>query len=199
MTVGLWTRGILQEHYGIAPEDMLWVTSEPEGAGFVAPQGVQIEVVADTPEDALLSGQADALIAFNVPKAFRGGDPRMRRVFGNCREAVLSYFRETGIFPMTHTLVLREAVAKSRPGIGQKLVAAFREANEQCRLSYDYPKRLSYPTAVLLMEDEAVFGSNPWEHGLRCNEAALRKFIEYAHKQNYISTRPEPRNLFLSE
>lgn len=34
LTVGLWARGILQEYYGVRPEECLWFTSESEGAGF---------------------------------------------------------------------------------------------------------------------------------------------------------------------
>ena len=37
LTVGLWARGILQEHHGVSPEQIHWVTGEPEGAGFEAP------------------------------------------------------------------------------------------------------------------------------------------------------------------
>jgi 4,5-dihydroxyphthalate decarboxylase len=199
MTVGLWSRGILHEFYGIAPSDMVWVTSEPEEAGFVAPDDVKIEVLGEDPESLLLNGQADALIAFNVPKAFRKRDPRIRRVFNDCRQAILDYFEKTRIFPMTHTVVIREPLANSQPWIVEKLLFAFREANEQCQASYEYPKRLSYPTAILLMEEEEVFGENPWEHGLTCNEPALEKFIEYAHAQNYIPYKPKIRELFASD
>ena len=41
LTVGLWARGILQEHHGVRPEDCQWFTYEPESpdAGFQPPAG----------------------------------------------------------------------------------------------------------------------------------------------------------------
>ena len=43
LTVGLWARGILQEHYGVRPQDCHWFTSEPEteDAGFQLPANVE--------------------------------------------------------------------------------------------------------------------------------------------------------------
>ena len=199
LTVGLWARGILEEHYGVAPSDMVWATSEAEGAGYVVPEKVRLEVMGKDAEQMLLNGEADALIAPNVPQSFRERDFRIRRLFKDCRPTVIEYYNKAGIFPMTHTLVIRKALINSQPWIAAKLVDAFREADRQCQSSYEYPKRLSYPTAVLLMEEEEVFGKNPWEHGLRYNERALEKFIEYAYNQNYIPYRPGLRELFVGE
>src|SRR5262249_27975612 len=44
-TVNLWLRGIFKEHYGVAPEQMTWVTCEKEeGAGYTVPDGIDIRV-----------------------------------------------------------------------------------------------------------------------------------------------------------
>ncbi len=45
LTVGLWARGILREHYGLRPEECEWFTSAPERAGYQPPAGVKITVV----------------------------------------------------------------------------------------------------------------------------------------------------------
>ncbi|TMB64881.1 MAG: hypothetical protein E6J54_26930, partial [Deltaproteobacteria bacterium] len=60
LTVGLWARGILQEYYDVRPEDCLWVTAEPEGAGFQPPAGVKIVVQSENTEALLLRGEIDA-------------------------------------------------------------------------------------------------------------------------------------------
>lgn len=200
LTIGLWTRGILGEHYGVPSKDIQWLTSEPEGAGYQVPNGVKLTVQEKHPEQLLLEGEIDALIAPNVPASYRARDPRIRRVFPDCRAAVKEYFERTGIFPITHTMVIREPLARRHPWIAGKLCNAVREADRLCRRSYEYPKRLSFPTAVLIVEEEeATFGKEPWAHGLAANEHVLQKFVQYAEEQNYVPYQPKIDDLFLSE
>jgi 4,5-dihydroxyphthalate decarboxylase len=198
LTVGLWARGILQEFYGARPEEMLWSTSEPEGAGFHPPKDVSISVREQSVESLLLNGEIDALIAPNVPASFRAGDSRIRRVFGNCRAEITEYFRRTKIFPITHTVVLRESLVAEHPWIVNRLVNAFVEAEKVCRKAYEYPKRLALPSAVLVIEEEeAAFGKDPFQHGLTPqNQLVLGKFLQYAEEQGYISYRPKLTDLF---
>ena len=198
LTVGLWARGIVQEYYGVRPEDCLWVTAEPERAGFQAPPGVSITVVNQPTEALLLRGEIDGLIPPNIPPSFRAKDPRIRRVFKNPRAVIAEYFRKTKIFPITHTLVVRQRLLDENPWLVASLLAAFEEAESRCRKSYDYAKRLALPTAVLILEEEEeLFGKTPWAHGLTPeNRAVLEKFVQYAEEQGYIPFRPQLSDLF---
>ena len=198
LTVGLWARGILTEFYGVRPEEMLWFTSAPEGAGFLPPKEVSIAVRDESVESLLLKGRIDAVIAPNVPPSFRAGDPRIRRLFRDCRTEIMEYFRTTKIFPITHTVVLRESLVAEHPWIVSSLVGAFAEAEKICRKSYEYPKRLALPSAVLVIEEEEeAFGKEPFQHGLTPqNRVVLDKFLQYAEEQGYISYRPKLSDLF---
>jgi 4,5-dihydroxyphthalate decarboxylase len=198
LTVGLWARGILKEFYGVRPEEMSWFTSEPEGAGFEPPKEVKLAVGERSVEALMLEGEIDALIAPNVPVSFRAGDPRIRRVFKDCRTEVVEYFRRTKIFPITHTVVLRESLVAEHPWVVNSLVGAFAEAEKICRKAYEYPKRLALPSAVLIIEEEEeAFGKDPFQHGLTPqNQVVLEKFLQYAHDQGYISYHPKLRDLF---
>src|SRR5438128_513221 len=98
LTVGLWARGILQEHHGVRPEDCHWVTTDPEGAGFRPPAGVKITVTGKPTEELLLNGEIDAIIPPNMVDSFRKKDSRIRRVFKEVRRVTTDYFRSTGIF-----------------------------------------------------------------------------------------------------
>lgn len=198
LTVGLWARGILKEFYGLRPEEMLWATSEPEGAGFEPPKDVKLTVRGQSVESLLLKGEIDALIAPNVPASFRAGDPRIRRVFENCRTQVTKYFHKTKIFPITHTVVLRESLVAEHPWIVSSLVDAFAQAEKACRKAYEYPKRLALPSAVLIVEEEEeAFGKEPFQHGLTPqNQIVLEQFLQYAVEQGYISYQPKLSDLF---
>jgi 4,5-dihydroxyphthalate decarboxylase len=195
LTVGLWARGILQEHYGVSPEAVYWVAGEPEGAGFEVPAGVKLTLANADVEQLLLDGKIDAVITPNVPKAFRAGDKRIQRLFPRCRESVEDYFDKTSIFPITHTVVVREDLLKKEPWIVESLIDGFEAADRACRKEYEYPKRLSFPTGALILEEEEErFGKNPWQHGLDVNKHGLKKFMEYAAAQGYTQ-----RQLSLSE
>jgi 4,5-dihydroxyphthalate decarboxylase len=198
LTVGLWARGILQEYYGVRPQQCEWVTSEPEGAGYRPPPDIKITVAGQSTEGMLLRGEIDALIPPNVVPSFRAKDPRICRLFKDPRATVNEYFRRTEIFPMTHTLVVRQSLFDENPWLVSSLVNAFTEAEERCRKSYDYAKRLALPSAVLVLEEEEeIFGDNPWSHGLtEQNQVVLGKFVQYAHEQGYIPDRPRLDDLF---
>ena len=190
LTVGLWARGILQEHYGVSADEIQWFTSEPEGAGFKLPANLKLTQANENPERLLLDGKIDALIAPNVPPSFRAGDGRIKRLFPRCREAVEDYFAKTRIFPITHTVVVREDLLAKEPWIAKRLADAFRDADRICRKEYNYPKRLSFPTSVLVLEEEeSTFGEDPWQHGLEPNRHNLDKFMEYAASQGYTGRR----------
>jgi 4,5-dihydroxyphthalate decarboxylase len=198
LTVGLWARGILQEHYGVRPEDCEWFTSEPEGAGYQPPANVAITVAYKSTEAMLLNDELDALIPPNVVPSFRAKDARIRRLFKDARATVNEYFRRTKIFPITHTLVVRQSLLDQNPWLVSSLLKAFTEAEERCRKSYEYAKRSAFPSAVLILEEEEeVFGDNPWAHGLTAqNQVVLEKFVQYAHEQGYIPERPRLGELF---
>jgi len=200
LTVGLWARGILQEFYGVRPEDCSWFTSEPESpdAGFQTPANVNITLANQSTEAMLLDGELDALIPPNIVPSFRNKDPRIRRLFQDARATVSEYFRKTRIFPITHTLVVRQSLFDDNPWLVSSLLEAFTKAEEICRKSYDYAKRSAFPSAVLILEEEEeLFGTNPWGHGLTPeNQVVLEKFVQYANEQGYISNRPALSELF---
>jgi 4,5-dihydroxyphthalate decarboxylase len=138
---------------------------------------VKLELQNEDVETLLLNGELDAVILPNIAQSFRAGDPRIHRVFADCRASIRNYFQSTGIFPITHTLVTHERKISQFPWLCQELVTAFNEADRQCRMEYEYPKRFSFPTAVLLLEEEEQqFGKNPWTHGLEPNRFVLKKF-----------------------
>ncbi len=180
------------------PEECEWFTSTPERAGYQPPAGVKVTVVDEPTEQLLLRGEIDALIPPNIVPSFRARDPRIRRVFKDIRATVNEYFHKTKIFPITHTLVMHQSLFDEQPWIVSSLLNAFTEAEKLCRKSYDYAKRLAFPSAVLILEEEEeIFGDNPWGHGLTPeNQVVLEKFVQYANEQGYIPSRPPLGELF---
>lgn len=200
-TINVWLRGILQEEYGVEPGEYQWVTPAPEGAGFVIPPGISVTVrpgeMKDM-EEMLFSGEIDGLITPVLPEAWYRRDPRMRRLFPDCRAEFISYFRRTGILPITHTVVMAKSLWEKEPWVAQRLCGAFREAQRRC-LDFYYadPKHTSFAAALFILEDEReIFGADSWAHGLEANRHTLETFVHYAHQQGYISRFPALEDLF---
>ena len=94
-----------------------------------------------------MTATIDALISPNVPEVVpRGRLAHPAAVPARSATAVQAYFDRTKMFPITHTVVVREDLLMKEPWIADRLVAAFEEADRIARKEYDYPKRLSFPT-----------------------------------------------------
>jgi 4,5-dihydroxyphthalate decarboxylase len=190
LTVNLWLRGIFREHYGLAPEDVTWVTCETEGAaGFVIPPEIKVEAAKGGTPDALLErGEVDAILVPQLPQSFLAGTSKLRRLFRDAQAEMRGFVRRTGIFPITHTVVMKEELARREPWIAENLYRAFAEAQRQCdRFLFADSKHLSLPDAVFLLEEQrAAYGDDPWVQGLGPNRHVIATFLRYAHEQGYI-------------
>ncbi len=198
LTVNLWLRGIFSDHEGIDPREFIWVTPAEEGAGFSIPSGTSVTVRpgADM-EELLLKGEIDALFWPVIPERFRRGDRTMRRLFPDPKSEFGTYFQKTGIFPITHTVVMNTHLWEREPWVAESLFLAFEEAQRECEKSYTDPKYLIFPQATFIVEEErAAFGPDPWTHGIEPNRKCLETFVRYAHEQGYIPRPPTLEELF---
>jgi 4,5-dihydroxyphthalate decarboxylase len=188
-TVNLWLRGMLEEHYGLAARDMSWVTNEEEINGYAIPSDIDARIIPDKGVGQLLiDGEIDAIMSPEPPPEFSAGNPRIRRLFPDAWAEQAAYFKKTGIYPITHTVVMHQTMAREKPWVAQRLVTAFRKAQ---RLTNEYynagPKRLSLPGAAFIVEEEKRdYGAESWSHGVAGNEHNLETFVRYARDQGYI-------------
>ena len=198
-TVNLWLRGILADIYGVTPQALLWTTCETEGAGYVAPPGIAITVrPGDHPQRLLLDGEVDAVFSPEILPGIETGDPRLRRLFPDAQAELAGYVRSTGILPITHTIVIGEALQARAPWLGASLMTAFRAAQKISDDAALEPKYFSSPNALFMVEEaRRAFGPNPMVHGLTpANRHILQTFIRYAHDQGYITEPPAVDSLF---
>ena len=188
-TVNLWLRGMLAEHYGLAPEDMKWVLNEDEINGYAIPSNIDVDIVeGTTPGQLLLDGKIDAIMTPEVPAEYAAGHPGIRRLFPDARAEQAAYFRKTGIYPITHTVVMHQNLAREKPWVAERLVGAFRDAQRLIDNYYSVdPKRLSLPGAAFIVEEERRdYGPEPWSQGVPGNRHTVETFVRYAREQGYI-------------
>jgi 4,5-dihydroxyphthalate decarboxylase len=198
-TVNLWLRGLFKEHYGVSPEQFTWVTGGEEEAGFVIPSGIKVEVRDGArPEELLARGEVDAVLLARLPDDYLAGRTDFRRLLPDARAEMRALQERARIVPITHVVVMSEALYKREPWIAPSLTRAFMEAQRVCDEFYlASSKHLSFPEAVFFLEEQrAIYGTQPWSHGLGGNGHIIETFVRYAHEQGYIARVPKLEELF---
>ncbi|HEY3246847.1 MAG TPA: ABC transporter substrate-binding protein [bacterium] len=194
-TAAVWIRGLLQHEYGVDLTTIRWVSGgvnapgRPDVLVNLPDASVSITRVGDrTLNDLLVSGEIEALIGARKPAAF-GKDPRIRRLFPNYRDLEREYFRKTGIFPVMHTVVMREELYHEQPWIAESLYKAFVQAKEWALAQMRFSSSLRYTVPWLhadLEEMDEVFGSDPWPYGLDRNRDTLETLVRYLVEQRLM-------------
>ena len=115
-----WIRGIIQDEYGVKPEDIEWVVasqdSSAKDAGKVSkqenilPEGISIRMGLEGKDesDLLETGEVDALFHAAEPMAYIEDHPKVARLFPDYRSTERLYFKKTGIFPIMHAVAIKK-------------------------------------------------------------------------------------------
>ena len=207
ITMAIWARGILQHEYGVPPEKMKWFTGGEEHPGredkikHDLPSSIDIRPIGpdQTLSSMLEKGEIDAMISAHMPSPFVRRSPKVQRLIPNFREVEADYFRRTRIFPIMHTVVLREEVYEKHPWVAQSLFKAFAESKRLCQEAMYEFSALKYMLAWSIDEMEKereILGDDPWAYGLEANRHILETLVQYAHEQGLIKKKLELSSLF---
>jgi 4,5-dihydroxyphthalate decarboxylase len=183
-TAGVWARGALQAHYGVDLTRVRWVV-EGEAATPWAP-GIQVESLprGSDLDGMLLSGEFDAVIEPNVLPSITKRDPRVRRLFTDWKTEEQNYFRETGIFPISHMVSLRQEFVERHPDSPVALLKAYRAARDVAfdRIEGADPTVLTISWASAAMaEQRALMGDRYWAYNVEDNVRSLEAMMDFAH------------------
>jgi 4,5-dihydroxyphthalate decarboxylase len=210
MTAPVWIRGILSDRYGVPVESVTYYTGGEEEPGrseklkLDLPPTIKIKPIGPTQtlSAMLANGEIDALHTARMPSTFSTGGGKVTRLFENYKEVEQHYFRDTGIFPIMHTVVIRREIYEQNRWIAQALFKAFVEAQ---RRAYDD----LYVTAALkamlpwltahVEETRAIMGDDYWAYGFERNRATLATFLRYHHEQGLSKRLLTPEELFAPE
>jgi 4,5-dihydroxyphthalate decarboxylase len=198
-TASLWVRGIFQRYYGLDLARVAWVAQRAP-TGVRLPAGVAVETLpADADLDALLAaGALDAVIAPDVLPSVQRGDPAVGRLFEDYRAAEQEFYRRTRLFPISHLVILKDAVVIADPAVPLRLLDLFRRTRDACfhRIEEQQILALSWAGA-LLAEQRALMGPHYWPYNVADNRLALDALLSFAHEQGVISRPFTIEELFL--
>ncbi|HME25491.1 MAG TPA: ABC transporter substrate-binding protein [Acetobacteraceae bacterium] len=146
-TTGVWVRGILHDEYGIAADSMTWVTEEDAHVQeFLDPSCVQRIEPGQSLSAMLLSGEIDAAVAL------AGVDPaQVRTVIQDADAVAAAWSRKTGVYPINHVVVVKDALLAEHPWLADELMRLFVASKQQTGDTVPYGIDANRPAIELLM------------------------------------------------
>ena len=192
-TAGVWTRGILQTEYGVDLGAVTWVVATDEHVEeYVAPSNVVSSPNNDLGR-MLLAGEIDAAIAPGLVDS-----PDIQPLFPESRQADDAWHRKTGVYPISHLLVVKDAVLASNEGLATELFRLFNEARSRYLPRLQSGAAADAPDRSLLKMAETV-GDDPLPYGFERSRKTLETFIRFNAEQKVIPQAVAAEELFVAE
>ena len=199
-TAALWTRGVLENEFGIAPRDMTFFMERvPErshaGAiGFTAPPGVTINQIPPEKNIAamMLAGELDAYMAY-FPK--HGVDmidrssidlekhPDIKPLFSDPAAEASRYYKKTGIYPINHGMAIKSAVFKREPWVVLNIIKAFAAANDIVEAERSEHAAYHFETGLVPAEYRKALATRLINYGLKANRTVLETAARFSNQQ----------------
>ena len=172
-TTGAWVRNILADEHGLDLEAIKWITFEGGHlAEYSDPPFVTRGPAGSKLLPMLMSGGVDAAILGNdLPD-----DPRIKPVIPNAKAAGRIWFDRTGLVPINHMLVVKQAFADERPDLVREIYRLFRESKSRAPVDPKQPDLRPI--------------------GIKSIAPSLRLVVDLAHHQKLIPERYEIDALF---
>ena len=184
VTTGLWARSILQHQYGVDLNRITWVLSGDEHVAEYQPPGNVVSIEPGKKlEDMLVSGEIPAAIGVQVES------PDVKPLIPNAREAGFEALRKRGLYPINHTVVVKDELLRTHRDLAADIFNAFSEAR---RL---YVERLASGRIEQPTPDDVFFRrvmditGDPLPYGVEPNRQMLEAVIRQSLEQGII-TRP---------
>jgi 4,5-dihydroxyphthalate decarboxylase len=206
-----WIRGLLQDEYGVRPEDIEWVVSAKDSAAArsgapsknenVFPEGLNVSTgpAGKDESDLLLDREVDALFHAVEPRAYVEGHPKVRRLFSDVRAIEQEYYARTGIFPIMHVVAIRNDLVVEHPWLPKAVFNAYSESKSMAYA--EMQKKNFFGTlpwnAQEIEETQQLMGKNFWPYGIEPNRKALETLFRYSHEQGLASRRLTIEELFV--
>jgi 4,5-dihydroxyphthalate decarboxylase len=141
--------------------------------------------------DMLISGELVAAIGVDVDH------PDVRPLIANPLEAGLESLRTRGHYPANHTIVIKDDLLASDPGLAADVFEAFAQSKRQ------YVERLragqiEKPTAVDRLHQRVmeITGKDPLPYGIEPNRQMLGELVSHCLSQGIITRKVDIDEMF---
>jgi 4,5-dihydroxyphthalate decarboxylase len=190
VTTGVWTRGILASEYGVDLDKITWVVVDEEHVQEYRKPANVLERPGANLAEMLVKGELAA--AIGVGKV---DSPDVKPLIADAAEAEAAWYRKTGIYPINHTVVVKDALLQSDPSLGPRLFAGFEAAKAQFLRELGSGAELP-AEAQALAKRRGIVGDDPLPNGLAANRRTLEAIIHFAHEQKILPRMVKPEDIF---
>ena len=191
VTTGVWVRGILGSVYGVDLDEVTWVLSgDDHVAEYVPPSNV---VTADTSDLGAMLASGDIDAAIGAPAT---DSPDIRPLIPDARTAGAEYFHTTGIYPINHTVVVRDELLDANPWLAEELFSLFASAKQTYLEDLRSGDRDMTSADQALLDTADIVGDDPLPYGVESALPALNALIQFCVDQQVIPERVEPESVF---
>jgi 4,5-dihydroxyphthalate decarboxylase len=190
VTTGVWARGILATEYGVDLDKVTWVVVDEEHVQeYRKPTNVMERPGANL-ADMLVEGELAAAIGVGKIDA-----PDVKPLIPDAAAAEAAWYRKTGIYPINHTIVVKDALLQSDPSLAPRLFNGFEAAKAQFLKQLNSGAELP-ADAQALAKRRSMVGDDPLPNGLARNRKALEAIIRFAHDQKILPRGIKPEEMF---
>ena len=189
VTTGVWVRGILHESYGVDLGKVTWVLSGDEHVQeYTAPPNVVPEPGDADLATMLVSGQIDAAIGAGSIES-----SAVRPLIPDARDVAVQHFKQTGVYPINHTLVVKDELLDAHPWLAEELFSLFEAGKVSYLRQLASRDGLDEQDLAMVRMQETV-GDDPLPNGVAANRRTLERFIQFLVQQKVI-----PRSVSVDE
>lgn len=186
VTTGVWAKDILQNEYGVDLDKIEFVVADEEHVlEYETPKNVTFQKGANLGE-MLASGELAAGIG--IPKV---DSPDVEPLAGNAGE----WFKKTGVFPINHTLVIKDELLAANPSLGKDLYDAFKAARDAYVASLDSSNE---EADAPFKRTAAMVGGDPLPYGIEANRKAMEAIIAAATAQHILTQPTKVEDVFVA-
>jgi 4,5-dihydroxyphthalate decarboxylase len=179
-----WTKGVLQNEYGVDLHSIHWFLAEEDPEGEGAPDDFHITRLQPASRERavemLEKGEVDACLDPYIQPG-----PTVRKVLGDhWQEEAEAFFHRTNIYPMSHTCVVKQEILDENPWVAESLLEAFRASRKEA------PRYMDERTKTHEAWLEDVIGGDPHEYRLGpVEQKTLNELVRYQVQQG-LRTEP---------
>jgi 4,5-dihydroxyphthalate decarboxylase len=190
VTTGVWARGILASEYDVDLSKVTWVVVDEEHVQeYQKPANVEERPKANLGE-MLVKGELAAAIGAGPVDS-----PDVLPLFVSPREAEAAWYRKTGIYPVNHTVVVKDSLLESDPTLAPRLFGAFKDAKAIFLKEMNSGASLA-ADAQAIAQRRSIVGDDPLPYGVAKNRKALEAIILFARDQKILPRAVTPEEMF---
>src|ERR1700730_9160779 len=191
VTTGVRARGILQQEYGGVASKITWVLSGDEHVAEYRPPANVVPIEPGKKMgDMLAAGELAAAIGVEVDS------PNVRPLIPDALEAGVAALRRRGLYPINHTVVIKNELIAAHPQLAADVFDAF-AASKRVYLDCLQAGEIEKPTEIDNLHKRVMqVTGDPLPYGIAPNRAVIEELIGHALTQGIITKPVTVEELF---